>query len=610
MITLIPIVSQPLTKWVSHRSLHSCLILSARDNFKENDLLDEQYNQNVRALRKLKSSKVHNFTDSEVVNISKPSGEFDNKDVGYLHSFKRYRPNYYPHKDINRLIDKLAHTLLSGNKKSSVESRDLKFNEKELGQLNNNNISKKPILSHPQDDSTMSTQFLNNTKDSKASDSANEVFASYQKLPITYDSVSASVSQVSNNERNTQKSVDFISSEAITSSDQELINNVHAVEIDSIYGISGIRKGITPIQNDHSKNLTSSYNKEFGDSSRNRSSSIVGSKIKDEPQKDHSQSNEIINLSIPESVSQKSNSFSETPFLENFNRLSVADKTNRIENILKLVAKEIPTLSENTKPKLEAEINHHLTQLNKIKEKVSQSSKFEGLLPIDEADRHFEIQKLEKFLKTANETKRREDEQEFRESRAYEWSKIMSDKNSRTFNKGNFFCPVDEELIKRSNKFKNTNTVPLTFEEYKDDLFFPKYQSSNFSDDKKTYITISTKNLNEPPVSSETNPFGSGYKSPALLQLIRELSEDSNYNDLIKKIDKLSTKSWKLIGIGHSNSEKVLVFEREIDRSTNTGKTKFKTIIKRLVLLSFGVTTTYYVTETLFAKEEVPSIKN
>lgn len=311
----------------------------------------------------------------------------------------------------------------------------------------------------------------------------------------------------------------------------------------------------------------------------------------------------IFNLSIPDSKSNetKTTQQDQSSSLEGFIALNDSDKAKKIESILNLVSKDgtgsCDTLDLKNQSKFESEIRENLQRLNELKSQASKndvSSSNEAMM-----DKDLEMEMLQNFLRNANETKKREDEQEFRELRAYEWSKIMNDKNAHTFNKNNFFSPIDEQLLKKTvNSALNPNY--RNFQSNDDaEALFPKYESQAKS--KKTYLTLNSNDLSSPVIESNANPFGLSYKPPALLQLIRELSEDANYKEVVAKIDDLSLNSWKLIGIGHESTlkNKVLVFEKVIDEKAaiRTRRLKFfKTILSATlgfstVLLIFSVLT-------------------
>ncbi|KAH3689009.1 hypothetical protein WICPIJ_000008 [Wickerhamomyces pijperi] len=294
----------------------------------------------------------------------------------------------------------------------------------------------------------------------------------------------------------------------------------------------------------------------------------------------------IFNVSMPKSKPQNEvSSHAPENSLEGFVNLNDSDKALKIESILNLVSDEMS--NKDKKHEFEEEIKRSLQRLSEMKTEQAQSK---NSIPDSMLDKELEIKKFQAFLRNANATKKRETEDHFRELRAYEWSKIMNDKNAHTFTKHNFFSPIDEKLIKSTiNNSLNPNYS--NFQNNEDaEALFPKYENQFMI--KKAYLTVNCNDLSTPATESDSNPFGYSYKPPALLQLIRELSEDSNYKELVAKIDNLSLHSWKFIGIGHDSTlkNKVLVFEKIIDDNVEIRAKRLR-ILKRILGSALVVST-------------------
>ncbi|CCH41030.1 hypothetical protein BN7_567 [Wickerhamomyces ciferrii] len=309
----------------------------------------------------------------------------------------------------------------------------------------------------------------------------------------------------------------------------------------------------------------------------------------------------IINVSRPSSPSKRQKSKGSKKFKQSINsspdlsNLSGIDKLNKIENIMKVLENELPKLSKQ-KDLNEAEIKDKSIQMKKLREKLNEIQNSESKPTITDP---IPVHDLETFLKDAKREKELKEEEQFREERAYEFSKSINDQNYKTLERKNFFTPIDEALIKkyarRSKIFKPIQFQDdQTISEPKDELFFPSLSSiANNQNLTHEFMILANKKK----IIINENPLGEHYHTPDLFTIFKNLGNPEKYLKQINKFEKNG--GWKLIGSGGADFNKILIFERFVDKEQERKDLRRKRIINYstsivsifAILLGFG---TYY----------------
>lgn len=311
--------------------------------------------------------------------------------------------------------------------------------------------------------------------------------------------------------------------------------------------------------------------------------------VEDTPVTKHEEN--IVNVQKPvvkEKVSNKANDHSQK-LLSELTELHPSERADRIEDILRLVSLEVPNLSKEA-TKLADDINDNILKMKEIRSKIN-----EAKLKEDEAIRQFrqsstqkdkkaersddvtvkiKREDLENFLKDAKLTKERSDEDNFREQRRLDY--VQSLNHSRTLEKGNFFTPIDERLIRSVKR----GTVPRIITN-EDELLFPTLPkvSGNAVHEWLTYV-------NDKEIITGENPLGKYAAPQDLVSIFNRLDGKKKY---LKKIKNLENLKWRLIGERAVGTDgHILVFERFIDKEEEKKEKRIK-LIKALLLGVVGV---------------------
>lgn len=236
--------------------------------------------------------------------------------------------------------------------------------------------------------------------------------------------------------------------------------------------------------------------------------------------------------------------------------LSHHEKINKIDDIMKILENEIPKLSKERLFTSESEVNATSDRIKYLRENFEKVQKAGSVEPQNGDEVDISLKDLEGFLENAKKKQVSRVEEQFREERAYEISRILNDKNARTLDKKNLFTPVDSSLA---------NTVPpsLRFRPkadegpVPDDLFFPSIKpQKNLSHE----FMVLSKNKT---IITEGNPLGDDHIPQDLFTIFRNLGNPENYLKQITKFEKNG--GWKLIGSG-GDTNKILIFERFVDK--------------------------------------------
>jgi len=264
--------------------------------------------------------------------------------------------------------------------------------------------------------------------------------------------------------------------------------------------------------------------------------------------------NEIVNVSRPFKPSK-----SETRRLKKRNKsmiseltqLSPHERIDKIDDIMRLLESEIPKLSKQ-KTLSETKINEKSDRIKTLRERLNNVSSAKPSKSFDNVD--ISLTDLEGFLEDAKKKQDIREEENFREERAYEYSKLVNDKNSKSFDKKNFFSPVDESLYKRIMK---PFELKPSIETSSDELFFPRLQSKKHLSHEFMIWT------NRKKIITDENPLGDDYYPQDLFTIFRNLGDPEKYLKQINKFEKHG--GWKLIGSG-GDTNKILIFERYVDK--------------------------------------------
>lgn len=237
--------------------------------------------------------------------------------------------------------------------------------------------------------------------------------------------------------------------------------------------------------------------------------------------------------------------------LSELGHLTPHEKIGRIGDIIELLEHEIPKLSRE-KNFSESEIREKSKKTQELRQRLEKLNQIE---PEKLENLKIPLESLEGFLENAKKTQDLKEEEKFREAKAYEFSKAMTDKNSRTFQKHNFFTPIDESLSKRITSSPSSIKIP---EQAKpDELFFPSLKpQANLTHE---FMVLTN---NKKIVTSE-NPLGDDYHPQDLFTIFRSLGNPEKYLKQINKLEKNG--GWKLIGSG-GDTNKILIFERFVDK--------------------------------------------
>lgn len=267
--------------------------------------------------------------------------------------------------------------------------------------------------------------------------------------------------------------------------------------------------------------------------------------------------NKIINVAKSPSKSQlKRIKKRNKALLSDLTNLSPNEKINKIDDIMQILENEIPRLSKESTFS-DSEVRATTDRIKHLRENFENVQKVE---PQTFGNADISLKDLEGFLKDAKKKQVSRDEEHFREERAYEIARLMNNKNARTLDKKNFFTPVDTSLTNKvSSTFRfKPDEKPSTSSSKSDELFFPSIRSKKGLTHEFMVLTKSKK------IVTEENPLGDDYHPRDLFTIFKTLGNPEKYLKQINKLEKNG--GWKLIGSGGDAINKILVFERFVNK--------------------------------------------
>lgn len=179
---------------------------------------------------------------------------------------------------------------------------------------------------------------------------------------------------------------------------------------------------------------------------------------------------------------------------------------------------------------------------------------------------------VENFLKSAKVKQQANQEQKFRENKAYEWSKSMCH-SKRSLELHNFFDPI------------------------------PATQASG----NKQYLLLTQDGQH---IVSLTNPLGPKHVRQDMYSVLSRFTE-KDAERFVKTTNRLQKKNWQLIG-GGENGEKMMVFEREVPAK----KRRWLALLRTLLATTGGLFVILFALDWYWSpppvdrvEEEVPAVE-